>query len=128
MQRNQSGRKTTLQDPRIRPDPNWFGKTGFVKLPDRTAVFSPDREFRNEQTIGLSKNRLKQVFRCCSRPILFLVSVCMAIGLLFLVLDSGAGSIFIIATGSGLTAFSLLAARGGFVAELERRLVVSSDR
>lgn len=74
----------------------------------------------------MSKNCLKQAFRCCSGPVLFLVSVCMVIGVLFLSLDSGAGWIFIIAAGSALAAFSLLGARGGFGAEPESRLVVPS--
>jgi hypothetical protein len=66
----------------------------------------------------MSKNRLKQSFRCCSGPVLFLVSVCMTLGVWFLWLDSGAGWIFIIAAGSALAVFSILGARGGRGAKL----------
>ena len=76
----------------------------------------------------MSKNCLKQSFRCCSGPVLFLVSVCMTLGLLFLWLDSDAGWIFIVAAGSALAAFSLLGARSGCGAELEPRRFVRSER
>lgn len=45
----------------------------------------------------MSKNCLKQSFRCRGGPALFLVSVSIMIGILSLSFDSSAGSIFIIA-------------------------------
>jgi hypothetical protein len=72
----------------------------------------------------MRKNCLKQSLLCCSGPVLFLVSVCMTIGLVFLWLDSGAGWIFIIAAGSSLAAFGFLGARGGFGPELASRRLV----
>jgi hypothetical protein len=60
----------------------------------------------------MSKDGLKQSFRCCSGPVLFLVSVCMTLGVSLLWLDSGTGWIFIIAAGSALAVFSILGARG----------------
>jgi hypothetical protein len=60
----------------------------------------------------MSKDGLKQSFRCCSGAVLFLVSVCMTVGVSFLWLDSGAGWIFIIAAGSALAVFSILGAGG----------------
>lgn len=68
---------------------------------------------------NMSTNGLKQSFRCCGGPVLFLVSVCMTLGSLFLWLDSGAGWIFIIAAALSLAVFSLLGARSGSGAEFE---------
>jgi len=76
----------------------------------------------------MSKNHLKQSFRCCSGPIFFLVSVCVMVGLLFLWLDSGAGWIFIVAAGSALAAFSIQGARGGCGAEIGIRRFVPRAR
>ena len=61
----------------------------------------------------MSKRQLKQSFRCCSGPALFLFGVCTSIGVLFLSLHSGAGWIFLLAAGSVLLAFSLLGAHSG---------------
>ena len=68
---------------------------------------------------NMSTNCLKQSFRCCGGPVLFLVGLSMTLGSLFLWLGSGAGWIFIIAAGSSLAVFSLLGARSGSGAELE---------
>lgn len=76
----------------------------------------------------MSKNHLKQSFRCCGGPVLFLVSVCMIVGSLFLWLDSGARWIFIIAAGSALAAFSLRGAGDRRGTELGILLVVSKAR
>jgi hypothetical protein len=88
--------------------------TSKVVIPaDTTAIGAETMPATSAVGNDMSKNRLKQSFRCCSGPVLFLVSVCITLGLLFLWLDSGAGWIFIIAAGSALAAFSILGARGG---------------
>jgi len=61
----------------------------------------------------MSKNRLMESIRCCSGPALFLAGACMMMNILFLVLDSGVGWIFVVAGGAALTVFGLLGARGG---------------
>jgi hypothetical protein len=50
---------------------------------------------------------LEQAFRCNSRPVLFRVDICMMPALLLLRVDSGAGWISIVASGSALLAFTV---------------------
>jgi hypothetical protein len=55
------------------------------------------------------------------------VSICMIIGSLFILLDSGAGWIFLIAAGTALAVFCCLGARDSDVARLVSRRLVSKD-
>jgi len=75
----------------------------------------------------LSMNALKQSFRCHSGPVMCVVSICMIIGSLFILLDSGAGWIFLIAAGAALAVFCCLGARDSDVARLVSRRLVSKD-
>ncbi len=70
-------------------------------------------------------NCLKQAFRYHSGPALFLATVCMTLGLLFLWVDSGVGWIFVIASGSALVAFCLVGARGSCGADIATRRFAS---
>jgi hypothetical protein len=58
---------------------------------------------------------------------MFTVGTCMIIGLLFILLDSGAGWIFLIAAGAALAVFCCLGARDSDVARLVSRRLASKD-
>jgi uncharacterized membrane protein YccC len=58
---------------------------------------------------------------------MFPVATCMIIGLLFILLDSGAGWIFIIAAGSSLVVFCCLGATESDAAKLLSRRLVPKD-
>jgi hypothetical protein len=68
-----------------------------------------------EKTV--TRNALKESFRCCSGPVIFLAGVSTALGLLFLSVGSGAGWIFIATAASALGAFSLRGAMSGVDAD-----------
>jgi len=61
----------------------------------------------------MSISLLKQSFRCCSGPVLFLAGICTCLGVLFLSLHSGSGWVFLIAAASALTVFVLRGASRG---------------
>ena len=77
--------------------------------------------------MSLSMNALKRSFRCHSSAAMFPVGTCMIIGLLFILFDSGAGWIFLIAAGAALAVFCCLGARDNDVARLVSRRLVSKD-
>jgi hypothetical protein len=69
---------------------------------------------------------LEQAFRRDSGPLLFLVGVCMTLAWPFFWIDSGAGWTFLAASGSAVTVFCLVGARGGCgVATKRGRFVVA---
>lgn len=69
----------------------------------------------------MSSKHLTTSIRCCGGPVLFLVGVCLTIGIAFLTLGSDAGWIFFAAAGAALVAFGLLGAKSDMSVDLRRQ-------
>lgn len=69
----------------------------------------------------MDKTCLQRAIRFHSRPVLFLVSVCMTFALLFFRIDPVGGWAFIIASSAAMAVFGLVASRSGCGADIERQ-------